>query len=284
MPRINSQCLAIAVAMFAFLAGANPIVKAAVHLWNVKEVFSNADGSVQFVEMFDSSGGEIVTGGAKLRSNSDGVIKEFTFPANLVNNTPGHMLIATSGFGSLTGGVAPTFTFNQSSTALTLPFFNPNATNITFTFTGSGDTMTLTGAALPEDGIRSLTDANASGFPLPTSSNSSGVNSPTNLLGASGGINLSSGDYNGNHTVDAADYAVWRKTPANFGTNAAGYAAWRSHFGNAAGSGLGSGGLVPEPTTAVLQFGWFLALMWRVRKRMAVRGGIPPMDPRRHRR
>src|SRR4051812_15513334 len=263
-PRIRSLCIATGCAIFLSLVGAMRSADAAFHLWNVKEVFSNADGSVQFVEMFDNSGGETSVNGFKLRSNSDGVIKEFTFPSNLVNSTPGHMLIATSGFGSLTGGVTPTFTFNQSSTALTLPFFNPNATNITFSFTGSNDTMTLTGAALPKDGIRSLTDANASGSPNLTSNNSSGVNSPTNLLGASGGINLSSGDYNGNHTVDAADYDSWRKLPANFGTSAAGYAAWRSHFGNPAGSGLGSGG-VPEPATIALQLSWIFALTWQAR-------------------
>jgi hypothetical protein len=250
--------VAFGMSVLVALTGTS-FANAAVHLWSVKEVFSNSDSSVQFVELFDSSGGEIFTNFTVLRSNSDGVIKEFTFPGNLVNNTPGHMLIATSGFGSLTGGVAPTFTFNQSSTPLTLPFFNPNATNITFTFTGSGDTMTLTGASLPKDGIRSLTDANGSGFPNPTSNNSADVNSPTNLLGASGGINLSSGDYNGNLTVDAADYPVWRKTPANFGTNAAGYAAWRSHFGNPAGSGSMGNGDIPEPATIV----WSLsALIW----------------------
>jgi hypothetical protein len=264
--RTKSRCLTTAFAIFTLFAGAIPTAKAAFHLWNVKEVFSTTDGSVQFVEMFDSSFGETAVSGFKLRSNSDGVIKEFTFPSNLVNNTPGHMLIATSGFSSLTGGVAPTFTFDQSSTALTLPFFNPNATNITFTFTGSNDTMTLTGASLPKDGIRSLTDANAGGFPNGTSNNSSGVNSPTNLLGSSGGINLSSGDYNGNHTVDAADYDVWRKTPANFGTTAAGYAAWRSHFGNPAGSGSGTlvDGAVPEPSLTALQLGLFAPFAWRI--------------------
>jgi len=61
--------------------------------------------------------------------------------------------------------------------------------------------------------------------------------------------------------------AVWRKTPANFGTNAAGYAAWRSHFGSPAGSGVGSGGVVPEPGALALQLGWMLALTWRVRKK-----------------
>src|SRR4051812_3155205 len=107
MPRVNRRSLAITLVIFAFLTGANRPVKAAFHLWNVKEVFSNADGSVQFVEMFDNSAGETSVSGFKLRSNSDGVIKEFTFPSNLVNSTPGHMLIATSGFGSLTGGVTP---------------------------------------------------------------------------------------------------------------------------------------------------------------------------------
>jgi hypothetical protein len=258
-----------AIAICALLGHTQPSARAAFHLWNVKEVFSNSDGSVQFIEMFDNFAGETAVNGFKLRSNSDGVIKEFTFPANLVNSTPGHMLIATPGFGSLTGGVAPTFTFDQSSTALTLPFFNPNAANITFTFTGSNDTMTLTGASLPKDGIRSLTDANASGFPNPTSTNSSGVNSPTNLLGAAGGINLSSGDYNGNHLVDAADYDIWRKTPANFGTNAAGYMAWRSHFGNAAAAGAGSlvDATIPEPAALGLEFISLLALIWHRRIR-----------------
>jgi hypothetical protein len=269
MPSARHFLWTTAIAICVVLGDMQPSAQAAFHLWNVKEVFSNADGSVQFIEMFDNSGFETAVSGLKLRSNSDGVTKEFTFPANLVNNTPGHMLIATTGFGSLTGGVTPTFTFDQSSTALSLPFFNPNATNITFTFTGSSDTMTLTGASLPKDGIRSLTDANANGFPNLTSNNSAGTNSPTNLLGASGGINLSSGDYNGNHLVDAADYGVWRKTPANFGTNAAGYAAWRSHFGNtaAAGAGLLMGTAVPEPATLALGFVSLVALFWHGRTR-----------------
>jgi len=49
----------------------------------VKEVFTNASGSVQFVEMFDSFGGETLTNGFALTANSDGNIKTFTFPGNL---------------------------------------------------------------------------------------------------------------------------------------------------------------------------------------------------------
>jgi hypothetical protein len=241
--------------------------RAGFHLWQVKEAFSNADGSVQFIEMFDSFGGEVFVNGFTLTANSDGNIKTFTFPTN-VGATPGAMLIATAGFGSLPGGVTPDFTFSQSTTPFSGSFFNPNATNLTFTFSGSGDSMTFTGASLPKDGIHSLTDAGAVGFPPGTPNISSGVNSPTNLAGNSGSVNLSAtsptGDYNGNHTVDAADYAVWRNrlnetglTPgsgpdgsSNGTVDLADYTFWRSKFGNAAGSG--SAIATPEPMSGAL--------------------------------
>jgi len=75
------------------------------------------------------------------------------------------------------------------------------------------------------------------------------------------------GDYNGNGTVDAADYVVWRK---NNGTTSGATAAqgdgdgdgdvddadrlyWRARFGNTSGSGSGlGGGSVPEPTSIML--------------------------------
>jgi hypothetical protein len=54
------------------------------------------------------------------------------------------------------------------------------------------------------------------------------------------------GDYNGDGKVDAADYVVWRKTPATYFGSPTGYNVWRSNFGNPPGSGLGAG-VVPEP-------------------------------------
>src|SRR4051794_19416990 len=133
MSRINSRCLATTLVTFAFLAGANPTVNAAFHLWQVKEVFTNASGSVQFVEMFDSFSGETSVSGFNLTANSDGIIKTFKFPSNLTHSTPGSLLIATTGFGSLSGAVTPDFTFDQSATPFTGSFFNPNATNLSFT-------------------------------------------------------------------------------------------------------------------------------------------------------
>jgi hypothetical protein len=182
--------LAAALATIISLAGIQTSAHAAFHLWNVKEVFTNASGSVQFIEMFDSFGGETLMNGFSLTANSDGNIKTFTFPSNLSLNTPGSLLIATSGFGSLPGGVTPDFTFSQSTTPISGSFFNPNATNLSFTFNGSGDSMSFTGASLPKDGINSLTDANAHDSPTPVQSISSGTNSPTNLSGNSGSVNL----------------------------------------------------------------------------------------------
>ncbi len=68
------------------------------------------------------------------------------------------------------------------------------------------------------------------------------------------------GDYNGNGTVDAADYVLWRnggplqnEVDAPGTVNAADYAAWRARFGNSgSGSGLGGGASVPEPASCSL--------------------------------
>jgi len=91
------------------------------------------------------------------------------------------------------------------------------------------------------------------------------------------------GDYNGNHLVDAADYLLWRKTlnasvsPNGSGAdgnadgtiNAADYDFWRARFGNAAAAGSGSlfDTTVPEPATLTLEFVSVLALIWHLRTR-----------------
>ncbi len=57
------------------------------------------------------------------------------------------------------------------------------------------------------------------------------------------------GDYNGDGTVNAADYVLWRKSPGDFGGDPAGYTTWFQNFGaTAAGSGSGA---VPEPSSIV---------------------------------
>lgn len=81
------------------------------------------------------------------------------------------------------------------------------------------------------------------------------------------------GDYNGNGTVDAADYVAWRKggtlvnevdTPGT--VNAADYTAWRARFGNTTGSGLGASA-IPEPATSVLLLLSFAAYPFNRRRK-----------------
>jgi hypothetical protein len=72
------------------------------------------------------------------------------------------------------------------------------------------------------------------------------------------------GDYNGNHVVDAADYALWRKalgTRTNLAAdgsndgiiNQLDYTFWRQRFGNPLTAGDGaSSAEVPEPTAGLL--------------------------------
>jgi hypothetical protein len=62
------------------------------------------------------------------------------------------------------------------------------------------------------------------------------------------------GDYNGDGTVGAADYAVWRDGSSPDDTQA-GYDLWKANFGN---SGAGGGAAVPEP--AYLQLAVLLLL------------------------
>ncbi len=59
-------------------------------------------------------------------------------------------------------------------------------------------------------------------------------------LGDSTAISPMPGDFDGNGTVDAADYAVWRKgLPKTYSQSD--YNLWRDNFGDSAGSGVGCG-------------------------------------------
>ncbi len=70
------------------------------------------------------------------------------------------------------------------------------------------------------------------------------------------------GDYNGDGSVDAADYVVWRKTQIN---GQDGYNTWRNNFGRSSG-GVGlAAAAVPEPASMMLLVTGFLASAWRHR-------------------
>jgi serralysin len=238
---------AILLAMFAVVPA-----YATFHLWKFDEVFSNADGSVQFIEMTNAFDLEQFVSGHPLTSTTHTVTPSTNLPA-INNMTAGHhMLFATAGFGALAGGVTPDYLIPAN-------FFNPAGD--TLNWAGGFDIETF--GAIPTDGVHSLI--------LPGMSTA--VNSPTNFAGDAGSVNLAppspTGDYNHNNVVDAADYTVWRDTfgqmvKAGQGAdgNADGiidngdYDFWKSKFGAILpGSGSGAGqAAAPEPSTLILVF------------------------------
>jgi hypothetical protein len=76
--------------------------QAAHHAWQVNEVFSNADGTIQFVELFSGSEGHTRIGGFEVFSDDDTSNlnhAQFTFPGDLAGSTLNkYLLLATPDF------------------------------------------------------------------------------------------------------------------------------------------------------------------------------------------
>lgn len=87
--------------------------RAAYHLFRIDQVYSNSDGSVQFVVMRESTGTNNENrwvGVTLTTTNRFGVAKEITFPSNIGSQTANRsVLVATPGFAAL-GLVTPDFT------------------------------------------------------------------------------------------------------------------------------------------------------------------------------
>jgi hypothetical protein len=73
-----------------------------------------------------------------------------------------------------------------------------------------------------------------------------------------GEATLLPGDFNGNGTVDAADYIVWRKNDGN----QIGYNTWRTNFGRTAASGASAGWSSSVAPAAAVPEPEMLALIW----------------------
>jgi hypothetical protein len=156
---------------------------AAFHLWDINEIYSNASGSVQFIELFTTADSQQFTNGRTIQTGQN----TFTFPSNTPAPTGNrHLLLATAGFFDV-AGVTPDFTLANN-------FFAPSGDTINFL---GADSVTF--ASVPIDGVRSL------GFPGATVM----LNSPTNYAGNEGFVRPT-GDFddNGVFAVDDIDLLV----------------------------------------------------------------------------
>jgi hypothetical protein len=251
---------------------------ASFHLWTIAEVYSNASGDVQFIELVSSGSFETASNGAQIRTDSGNT---FTITANLTGDTfNDRLLFATAGFYSLPGAPAVSSTQPTYTIVPTLPnttFFNPASDRIRLFSPIFGEFHSRTinaGAPIPTDNVLSRVYSGATSSIV--------GNSPQARDVAAGSINR--GDYNANGAVDAGDYIAWRKTltqaasPPGSGAdgNDSGtidqgdHTVWKSRFGNAidAGSGAGQSASVPEPSTLALIATYLVVVAWARRHRI----------------
>jgi hypothetical protein len=141
---------------------------ASFHLFRLEQIYSNADGTVQFVVLHESTGsnGENLWVGQRLTSSDGVTTKVFTFPSNLPSATTAgrRVLIATAGFAAL-GLVTPDFVVPNG--------FLPTVGG-TIDFAGV-DQMSY--ASLPVDGVGAI---DRTGATIP--------NVATNFAGASASV------------------------------------------------------------------------------------------------
>ena len=97
--------LAVAIAALAALPAS-----AVFHLWTLNELYSNADGTVQFIELTALAGGQQFLSGHNITSSSGGATRTYNFTTDLPGDTSNRrFLIGTLGFAAL-GIVAPDYT------------------------------------------------------------------------------------------------------------------------------------------------------------------------------
>ncbi len=131
--------------LLLMLGGLHPLF-ASFHLWDIDEVYSNADGTVQFVRLSTKSDGQEFLAGQSLTFTGPGGPHTFTFPTNAASgSTANHsLLIGTSSLQTLYG-ITPDYVIPASFFAQ-----GPGA-NLDF---AGVDSVSL--AKLPLDGVKSL--------------------------------------------------------------------------------------------------------------------------------
>jgi serralysin len=151
-----------------------PVPAAATfHLWQISQIYSNADGSVQYVDLFTNANFQNLVSGHTLSSGTTIYTVPSTVPPNLGTiSTANHsLLFATPNFASEPGAVPPDFTFAAAN------FMS----NVADTINWAGvDALAFTSGQLPTDGANALYDD------FGDTGRHTGSDSPTNFAGQVG--------------------------------------------------------------------------------------------------
>ena len=141
---------------------------AGVHTWDVAEVFSNADGTIQYVELMETGGGASETGVGNLTITSNTQSHAIANGAVAGPTSFKSYLIATPGFAALAGAPVP----DEVLPAAAVPFFAAAGDTVGI----SVDSWAFTG--VPTNGTDAL---NRTGGTV--------TNSPTNYAGVTATVN-----------------------------------------------------------------------------------------------
>ncbi|MCP3902194.1 MAG: hypothetical protein GY715_01050 [Planctomycetes bacterium] len=191
---------------FAAIAAAAAVTTSAPagsHFWEVVEAFSNADGTIQFVEMKESMGAAKETGLFNKWLKSIATGNQYTITENLVAPTSNKsLLFGTAGFAALPGAPTPDYIIVDG-------FFNVTQDTLEY-WLYNGPEMQIAFLALPTDGVTSL-----------DRDGTTAVNSPRNYAEEEGTVIAACvpQDLNNNGSADFGDIlaviAAWGQTGLN---------------------------------------------------------------------
>lgn len=156
-----------ALAVLGLVALAASEASATFHTWQISEIYSNASGTVQFIQMHESLGFDFqgFLAGHTFTTNA----YTFTFAANLPGTSTAnkYFLLATLGYAALPGAVQPDYTIPAN-------FFSTSGDTLNY---AGVDAFTFTAGQLPADGVHALDRSKAVA-----------MNQETSFAGASGSV------------------------------------------------------------------------------------------------
>ena len=160
------------------------------HFWDINEIFSNSDGTNQFIELTTSSEGQEFLSGHTITADSDGDLKTYTWIIDSPSPTADtNILLATTSMAAASGFPTPDFIIPDN-------FFVPTAETITFNFGESSDIVILNGG-IPIGGITSVTASGAEQTATPTNFAGETSAPPFGLWETFPSMPLSRADYTG---------------------------------------------------------------------------------------
>ena len=165
--RLMAGLISWPVVFFAAMMMTSP-ARAAVHLWNLQELYSNSSGTLQFIELFTTSSTQTRFDIQRTITSANvggGMSSTFNVPLGLIGATANKSLL----FG--TAGI-------QAASGVTPDYIIPN----NFLFAGGG-TISFFGA---NGGAYTALPTNGTASRIWTGGGNNTINSPTNFGGQTG--------------------------------------------------------------------------------------------------